>query len=242
MSDHAAAGDRDALGGAHVMAVLVTANQESRTLACTLGGLRDAFPGAALWVADDGSTDATAEIAAAGGARVVRCERRLGKGGAATRGARSLLADLCPRLSEGIVVLCDGDLGRSAARLAELVKPVATGEADIATAAFARRLGGGFGLLVAFARRSVSRGGGPALRAPLSGQKALRASVLAELLPFAAGYGMEVGMAIDAARGGLRMAEVEIDLEHRATGRTPRGFAHRARQLLDVARAGAQRR
>ena len=40
-------------------------------------------------------------------------------------------------------------------------------------------------------------------------------------------------MTIDAARAGLRVREVELDLAHRATGRTLRGFAHRGRQLAD---------
>jgi hypothetical protein len=48
---------------------------------------------------------------------------------------------------------------------------------------------------------------------------------------------MEVGMTIDAVRAGHRVSEIELDLAHRATGRTPGGFIHRARQLLDFARA-----
>jgi hypothetical protein len=61
-------------------------------------------------------------------------------------------------------------------------------------------------------------------------------------LPFAAGYGMEVGMTIDAVRAGARVKEIELDLSHRATGRSAAGFAHRGRQLLDFARAYARRR
>jgi hypothetical protein len=53
---------------------------------------------------------------------------------------------------------------------------------------------------------------------------------------------METGMTIDAVRIGFRVAEIELDLTHRATGRTPAGFAHRARQLRDIARAYGTRR
>ena len=49
--------------------------------------------------------------------------------------------------------------------------------------------------------------------------------------------GMELGMTIDAVRVGHRVVEVELDLSHRATGRTPAGFAHRGRQLHDFVRA-----
>ena len=70
----------------------------------------------------------------------------------------------------------------------------------------------------------------------------MRAEVLRAVLPFAPGYGMETAMTIDAVRAGYRLREVELDLEHRATGRTVGGFLHRARQLLGLrARAYASR-
>jgi hypothetical protein len=41
-------------------------------------------------------------------------------------------------------------------------------------------------------------------------------------------------MTIDAVRAGVPVEEVELDLSHRATFRNAAGFAHRARQLLEV--------
>jgi hypothetical protein len=70
----------------------------------------------------------------------------------------------------------------------------------------------------------------------------MRGSTLARVLPFASGFGMETAMTIDAARAGLAVAEVELDLEHRATGRDLTGFLHRARQLLAFARVYVSRR
>jgi hypothetical protein len=52
--------------------------------------------------------------------------------------------------------------------------------------------------------------------------------------PLTAGFGCEVGIAVDAVRAGLTVDEIELPLRHRATGRDLRGFAHRARQLRDV--------
>ncbi len=49
-------------------------------------------------------------------------------------------------------------------------------------------------------------------------------------------------MTVDAVRQGYRVAEVELDLEHRATGRTLGGFVHRGAQLRDFARAWRARR
>jgi hypothetical protein len=109
-------------------------------------------------------------------------------------------------------------------------------------AAFARRPGGGFGLALGFARWAIRRRCGLQTRAPLSGQRALRARVLEHVLPFAHGFGMEVGMTIDAVRAGYRVQEIELELAHRVSGRTPGAFAHRALQLLDCVRAYRARR
>ena len=55
------------------------------------------------------------------------------------------------------MLLCDADLGDSAARLAALVDAVSAGECDLAIAAFARRVGGGLGLAVGFAGWAIRR-------------------------------------------------------------------------------------
>jgi glycosyltransferase involved in cell wall biosynthesis len=220
--------------------VVVTARDEGERAAATLAALARLLPGARVLLADDGSADATPEIAERAGALVLRPARAVGKGGAATLAARAALREADSggeRGTESIVLLCDADLGASAAELGPLVEAVRQGEADLAVAAFSTRAGGGLGLAVAFARWAIRRRCGLRTRAPLSGQRALRARVLADVLPFADGFGMEVGMTIDAVRAGYRVLEVELDLTHRATGRTPAGFLHRARQLRDVVRA-----
>jgi glycosyl transferase family 2 len=226
--------------------VIVTAHNEADRIASTLAALARALPGAQIVLADDGSTDATAALAADRGALVVASAQAIGKGGAATLAAHDGLSrarvDARGEDGESIFVLCDGDLAESATRLGALVDVVRRGEADMAVAAFARRVGGGVGLAVAVARVAILRRCGLRTVAPMSGQRALRARVLEDVLPFAHGFGMEAGMTIDAVRRGYRVVEVELDLAHRATGRTPAGFAHRARQLLDVLRVYWARR
>jgi glycosyltransferase involved in cell wall biosynthesis len=225
--------------------VIVAAHNESERIEQTLSALALAFPGAPIWVADDGSSDATAQLADRAGARVVRSERASGKGAAVTHAAREALHDACAGAGNAssrspedrlIFILCDGDLGSSARELGALVDPVRRGEADMSVAAFSRRVGGGFGLALSFARWAIRRRCGLEASASISGQRALRADVLRAALPFAHGFGMEIGMTIDVVRAGYRLVEVEIDLNHRATGRTLVGFAHRARQLVDFAR------
>jgi hypothetical protein len=119
---------------------------------------------------------------------------------------------------------------------------VRAGEADLAVAAFARRVGGGFGLALGFARWAIRRRCGLVLEAPISGQRALSWRALEAATPFAPRFGMEIGMTIDVARAGYVVREVELPLTHRATGRTWRGFAHRGRQLVDFARVYLARR
>jgi glycosyltransferase involved in cell wall biosynthesis len=220
--------------------VLIAARNEAERLPATLRALAAAFPGARIVVGDDGSTDATAALAREAGAEVVSAPRPLGKGAAATLAARAVL-DITIQADPPLVLLCDADLGDSAARLAPLLDAVQSGAADVAVAIFARRVGGGFGLAVGAARRVIAHATGLELEAPLSGQRALRGEVLACVVPFADGFGMEVAMTIDAHRAGFAVAEVEVDLTHRATGRTLRGFVHRGRQLRDLLRAAATR-
>ncbi len=219
------------------LAVVIAAHEEADRIADTVGAVLAAFPGAMVVVADDGSADATAQVARDAGADVVRLPRRTGKGGAATLAAERALGH-----DPELVLLCDADLGASAARLRPLLQAVEDGGCDLAVAVFARRIGGGFGFAVGFAHWAIENLTGLDLRAPISGQRAMRAEVLAALTPFAPRFGMEIGMTVDAARAGYRVGEVEVDLEHRATGRTWRGFRHRLRQLRDFGRVWLARR
>ena len=119
--------------------------------------------------------------------------------------------------------MCEGDL-----------RPLIGTGADLAIAAFTRRRGGGLGLAKRTARALVRALGGLDVEEPLSGQRALSVEARAALFPLAAGFGVETRMTIDAARAGLVVREVEIDLAHRATARDLSGFLHRGRQLAEL--------
>jgi glycosyltransferase involved in cell wall biosynthesis len=221
--------------------VIVSAHNEADRLGDTLAALRAAFPGAHVLVADDGSTDESPRIAVEGGAELVRCGRDIGKGGANNVAVERVIAR-ADDPDPPVFVLCDGDLAESAGRLAPLVEAVRAGDCDLAIASFARRVGGGFGFAVGFSRWATRSLAGLELAAPISGQRAMRADVLKAVTPFAPRFGMETAMNIDAARAGFRVAQVELELEHRATGRTFAGFVHRGRQLKDFALVYLSRR
>lgn len=221
--------------------MIVSAYNEADRLPTTLGALRDAFPDARVLVADDGSTDGTGHAALQAGAELVRSPRTIGKGGAMTVAAQRVLSRAL-EADAPVVVLCDGDLGESARELPALVAAVRGGELDVAIARFRVKVGGGFGFAVNFARWATRRLTGLELAAPISGQRALRGEVLPVVVPFGARFGMEVAMNIDASRAGFALGEVELDLAHRATGKTLRGFVHRLRQLVDFALVYKNRR
>jgi hypothetical protein len=200
------------------LTILIAARNEEERIGETVRALRAELDGAEIIVVDGASTDQTAVEAEAAGAVVLRIEQR-GKGEALTAGERIAAA--------GPLLLCDADLRGSLVRLTD-------GEADLRVAAFTRRVGGGLGIAKRVARELIRLRTGFTAREPLSGQRRLSERARSACFPLAPGFGCEVRMTIDALRAGLTMEEVELDLDHRATGRDAAGFAHRGRQLLDA--------
>src|SRR5690606_32860013 len=174
-------------------------------------------------VVDDGSRDGTAEEARRRGARVVSLPHNAGKGQALMEGLRRVRAEA--------VGLVDADLEESAVRVAPLLTAVLEGEADLAIGhvdpLYSSR---GFGLVKAFAAWGLAGRCGRRFMSPLSGQRTLAQRALRHVLPLAPGWGVEVGMTVDAVRAGLRVVEIPVAIRHRVTGRDWRGVRHRAGQ------------
>jgi glycosyltransferase involved in cell wall biosynthesis len=106
---------------------IVPAYNEEKNLTRLLGELRDLDPDLEVVVISDGSTDRTAEVAAAAGAHVVRLPFNLGIGGAVQTGFRFAW--------EGgyeLAVRLDGDGQHDPAQLRAVVAPVVADEADLA--------------------------------------------------------------------------------------------------------------
>ncbi|MDA8097262.1 MAG: glycosyltransferase family 2 protein [Clostridia bacterium] len=210
------------------VSIVIPAYNEADTIKATVRAALSIPEVDEVLVVDDHSGDGTAEAARAAGARVFSLPRNSGKGAALNYGIRQAIGE--------VVVLLDADLGVSAAQARKLVLPILAGEADVSIARFPRaRRKGGFGLVKGLARNGIRYFTGLEMQSPISGQRALRREALEKLVPLAGGYGVEVGMTVDAARFGYRLIEVPVEMTHKETGRDVRGFLHRGRQFRDIA-------
>ena len=229
--------DEGAAGGeggqpAPVVVALVPAKDRADSVGATVAALWEVPGVSQVVVVDDGSTDGTTEAALNASARVVSLGANVGKGGAVRAGvAATPEAD--------IYLLIDADLGATAGLAGDLLPPVLAGDADMTIAVLpgaGRRAG--FGAVRRLAGAGIERatGGRFRPRAPLSGQRAVRAGLL-RALPLAERFGLETALSIDAVRAGARVVEIEVPMEHRHTGRTLAGFRHRAAQGTQIVRA-----
>ena len=172
-------------GRAPGLTVLVAARNEPERIAGTIAALHRDFPAAEILVVDGASDDGTAERAEEAGAVVIRFYRR-GKGEAPSAGEAA---------SPGPLLLVDADVQGD-------LRPLAEGDADLAVAAFTRRVGGGFGLAKRVGRALIRLRTGRTPRSP-SRANAMSRAGRAAVFPLAPGFGCEVRMTIDALRAGL---------------------------------------
>lgn len=218
--------------------VLIPAYNEAERIGLTIAALRARPEIGEIVVMDDGSSDGTAEAARSAGAGRVLTGRNGGKGAALTAAYQA---------AQGwgdIFLLLDADLGASAGEAVKLLPPLLAGDADMTVGmlppdpAFAATgRSGGRGFVVRLARQGIERRTVQVFQQPLSGQRAVRRSVLDALGGrFAPGFGVEVDLTIRALQAGFRVVEVETEFRHHVTGGDWPSLLHRARQFRDVAR------
>jgi phosphoserine phosphatase len=185
--------------------VVIPALNESARIADVVAYARADPATAEVIVIDDSSIDDTAALARAAGATVIT-STMLGKGASMRDGAQAATHEL--------VVYLDGDLsGLRPGIVSDLCRPLLDAGADFVKARFGR----GGGRVTELTAKPMLKVFFPELAhfaQPLGGLIAARASLL-RALPFEDGYGVDVGLLIDAHRAGARLVEVDIgSLEH----------------------------
>ncbi len=216
---------------AELVVAIVPALNRGDSVAATVRALRELDRVDRVVVVDDGSSDDTATVAQAAGADVVQLARNRGKGAAVAAGVAA-----APEAD--VILLIDADLAATAGAADRLLDPLLAGEADLAIGVLPPAGSrGGFGTIRKVAAAGIRRACGLHVRAPLSGQRAVRAEFLREGFPSSDRFGLEVAMTIDVASRDGRVVEVDVPMDHRHTGRRAAGFAHRGRQGVDVVRS-----
>lgn len=156
-------------------------------------------------VIDDSSTDNTAKLAEQAGAMVLTSSM-LGKGASMQDGVNLACHDL--------LVFLDGDLsGLRAGIVTDLCRPLLENEADFVKARFGR----GGGRVTELTAKPMLKIFFPEIahfHQPLGGIIAAKKSLL-QALEFEDGYGVDVGLMLDAHLFGAKLAEVDIgSLDH----------------------------
>ena len=183
------------------------------TVVAELAGLVDE-----VVVVDDGSTDATAAVAATAGAKVVSADRP-GKGQALWKAMFVASGEL--------LVFCDADIRHfSAGFVTALLEPLLASERIAFVKGFYQRPDGG-GRVTELVARPVLSLLFPELAGilqPLAGEFASRRHVL-ERVPFTADYGVDLGLLVDVWRlvGLEGLAQADLGVRH-----------HRNRPLDDL--------
>ena len=215
---------------------IVPAFNEAGSIAEVVTELRDVAPELEVLVVDDGSIDATAQVADAAGARVLRLPVNLGIGGAVQAGYLYAF-----ERGFDVAVQVDGDGQHDAQELMRLLAPIRAGRADLTIGTrfagdrsyrspFARRLG--IRLFAALVSLRVRQ----RMTDTTSGFRAVNRK---GITLFAADYPHdypEVESVVIAARGDLRVCEVPVAMRQRSAGRssitTLRSFYYVAKVLL----------
>ncbi len=198
--------------------VVIPAYNEATALPALLAALGREVPDATACVVDDGSSDATADVAARSGAVVLRLPVNLGIGGAVQAGyllARDRSADAAVQL--------DGDGQHDPAEIEALLGPLRRGEADLVVGSRFLAPGGfrstaarrvGIRYLSWFLRLRC----GVRVTDPTSGFRAAnRAAIQLFARAYPSDYPEPESIAV-AHRAGLRVVEVPVRMRERAHG------------------------
>lgn len=222
------------------ISVIIPAFNEEDYIANTIQAILTWTYNTEIIVVDDGSTDKTREIVynmlnSYENINLISLEKNSGKGNALMKGIKQTRGK--------IVMFLDADLGESAKEAIRLIHPIINDEKDMTIAILpSSKTKAGFGLVKNLARQGIYYFTGFQSKAPLSGQRAVKKEYIDQIVEFANGFGIEVGLTIDGIQNGWRVGEFDVPLRHRESKRDFNGFIHRGKEFIDVSKALIMRR
>jgi glycosyltransferase involved in cell wall biosynthesis len=212
------------MGEINRLLVIVPTYNEAESIAPVVAQTLQALPNADVLVVDDGSTDATAQVAARAGATVLSLPFNLGIGGAVQTGYRFAISQ-----DYRWVARIDGDGQHDPAQLGQLLQQVMADESDVVIGS--RHLAPN-GYRASFARYwgarlfagIVSLITGQHLTDVTSGFMVTNRHVAAFLAENAPGDYPEIESLILLCRAGYRVEEVAVTMQARLAGKSSIGL------------------
>jgi glycosyltransferase involved in cell wall biosynthesis len=196
------------------LALAIPCFNEARTIRAVIEEFRACLPEASIYVFDNDSTDASAEIARAAGARVVLVPVR-GKGAVIRAMFREIDAD--------VLLMVDGDQTYPAERARDLLRPIAEGRAEMVVGS---RLGlhgpGSFRRLHLFGNRlvlmTINSLFGAKLTDVLSGYRAFSRRFFKTVPALSRGFEIETEITLHALDHHVPVVEVPVAYRARPAG------------------------
>jgi glycosyltransferase involved in cell wall biosynthesis len=202
--------------------VILPAYNEEQTVAATIEDFHQALPDGAIWVINNRSNDATAEIAQNTLSRLcckggVINENRPGKGNAVRRAFLNIDAE--------IYILADADMTYPAAQIHKLMAPVINGEADMVVgdrhsaghyAAENKRALHGFGNRLV--RNLVNKLFHAKLADIMSGYRVFSRCFVKNYPILVEGFEIETDMTLHALDKRFRIVEIPVEYQDRPGG------------------------
>jgi len=214
------------------IAVLIPCFNEERTIAKVIQDFQKQLAGAAIYVYDNNSSDRTADIAGAAGARVIR-EKRQGKG--------FVVASMFEDVEADIYVLVDGDDTYPADKVHELLRPIFDERADMVVGNRLEEFGErSFRRFHLFGNRLVVSLVNLIFKCKLkdimSGYRAFSSDFVRKVPIVSRGFEVETEMTLQALHYDFVIAEVPVPYRKRAEGSSSKlkTFSDGMRTLLTI--------
>ncbi len=219
------------------VSAIIPAYNEEQILSETVIALSEISKISEIIIIDDGSTDSTSEVIyylidkTDMNIKTLQFSVNRGKGAALLSGVEIS--------NNNIIALVDADLGKSATEVKKLFTPVLNNQADMTIAKFnfkQQKIKGGFGFVKNLAKMTLKIITKENIESVLSGQRVMSKNLAQQLLSLEKNskFGVEWGITVEALQKGVRIEEVEVNMDHRWTGRNLPGIFHRTKQFTQI--------